>query len=66
MLVQFLMMQFKGQIGVPDFGFCGRDTHSTLIWWRALSKEKLERRVRDARNEVYDAWRRERALRSGE
>ena len=25
------MAQFKGQIIVPDFGFCGRDAHTNLI-----------------------------------
>lgn len=27
----FLMVQFKGQVVVPDFGFYGRDTHVSLI-----------------------------------
>lgn len=40
-------------------------TVCTVIWWRALSKEKAERRIREAVDEVYEAWRRERGMRSG-
>jgi cytochrome b561 len=39
-------------------------TVCAVIWWRALSRDKAERRTRDAVNEVYEAWQRERALRS--
>jgi hypothetical protein len=41
-------------------------TVCTVFWWRALSKEKTERRVRVAVEEVYEAWRRERGVRSGQ
>jgi hypothetical protein len=41
-------------------------TVCVVIWWRALSKEKTERRIRSAVDEVYRAWLRERAAQSGQ